>query len=85
LKDEFQELHYIPISSQMVKDVYTTLGPGTEGMMTMLQDIYCEHGWPNLDRCRKRECLQAVQAALKDLYPGNEDVENQDLSVGIGD
>jgi hypothetical protein len=74
LKDQFRELYYVPISIKTVKDIYTTLSPGTEGMIAMLQDIFREYGWPG-DQFRKWECLQAVHAALKELYPGNEDVQ----------
>jgi hypothetical protein len=38
-------------------------------MISMLQEIYREHGWPDLDRYRKRECLEAVQEALEERYP----------------
>jgi hypothetical protein len=36
----------------------------------MLQGIYREHGWPNLDVYDKKECLKAVQKALEEHYPG---------------
>jgi hypothetical protein len=58
LKNEFRELHSVPISSRLVLDVYATLSFGTDGMITTLQDIYQEHDWPR--RYRKRECLEAV-------------------------
>jgi hypothetical protein len=73
LKDQFRELHFVPISSLTVLDVYATLSFGEDGMIAMLQDIYREHSWPNLERYRKGECLEAVQTALEERYPGYED------------
>jgi hypothetical protein len=49
LKNQFCKLKFIPISSRSVLDVYATLGPGTDGMVALLQDIYRKHGWPTLN------------------------------------
>jgi hypothetical protein len=38
-------------------------------METMLQEIYREHGWPNLENYKKEECIQAVKQALAKQYP----------------
>jgi len=35
----------------------------------MFGNIYGGHGRPDLDRYRKRECLEAVRVALKEWYP----------------
>lgn len=69
-----RELHFIPTSSRSVVDVWTGLGVGTDGMVAMLQDIYREHGWPDLERYRKRECLEAVQTALEERYPDQAEI-----------
>lgn len=69
LKEEFRQLHFIPLSSRLVIDTYSTWGPNLDGMVVMLQDIYRAHGWPNLEQYRKRECLEAVQRALEERYP----------------
>jgi hypothetical protein len=83
LKDQFRKLNYIPMGWDEVKDVYATMGSDTEGMLAMLQDIYREHGWPDMERYRKQECLQAVHAALKKRYPGNERDENENALVSL--
>lgn len=80
LKDQFRKLHYVPMSAKTVKDVYATLGPDKDGMLVMLQGIYPEHGWPDLEAYRKRQCLQAVQAALKERYPGTEEIDEGALA-----
>lgn len=70
LKKLFLELHWVPLSGYTVR---STLGEtesvGEEGMLAMLQGIYREHGWPDLDAYRKTECLQAVRNAMIQRYP----------------
>jgi hypothetical protein len=78
LKDQYRELCFVPTSPRIVLDTYTTLAVGTDGMIALLQDIYHEHGWPGLARYRKQECLQAVQKALEEQYPGHEDPRRDD-------
>ena len=73
LKDQIRELQFIPISSRRVIDVYTRFGLDSDGMISMLQNIYREHGWPNLQRYQKQECLEAVQMALEVRYPEHAD------------
>jgi len=73
LKDQFRELRFIPISPHTVTSVYVQRDNRSEGMISMLQNIYREHGWPDLERYRKRECLEAVQRALEDRYPEEAD------------
>jgi hypothetical protein len=68
LKDQFRQLMFLPTSSRRVIDVYTRLG-SHEGKKSLLQRIYQEHGWPDLDRYDKRNCLAAVQKALDEHYP----------------
>ncbi|CAO2658389.1 Nn.00g061120.m01.CDS01 [Neocucurbitaria sp. VM-36] len=69
LKDQFRALKFIPIGSTRVIDIYATLAPDSEGMVTSLQKIYREHGWPDAQRYRKKDCLKAVQELLLAHYP----------------
>ncbi|KAI6086087.1 hypothetical protein F4821DRAFT_260380 [Hypoxylon rubiginosum] len=73
LKDQFRELNFIPISPHTVISVFVQRGQRSEGMISMLREIYQEHGWPDLERYRKRECLEAVQKALEERYPDQAD------------
>jgi hypothetical protein len=66
LKQEFIELRFIPTSSTEVVDV-VRLSPACHGV---LQDIYHQHGWPDLDRYRKSDCLRAVERALQERDHG---------------
>ncbi|KAI0109822.1 hypothetical protein F4814DRAFT_461062 [Daldinia grandis] len=67
LENQFRELRIIPTSLGTVLDVYTN-GPGSDSMISMLQDIYREHGWPGLKRYHKKECPEAMQTALEERY-----------------
>lgn len=69
LKDQFCELNFFPVSPLLVEDVYTGRQPYDEDTMRMLQRIYREHGWPDLQQYRKRDCLLAVRAKLKERDP----------------
>jgi hypothetical protein len=72
-KDQFRTLQFIPVSRWNVIDVYTSYGSDKGGMVPMLQDIYRAHGWPDLERYRKQDCLRAVQKALEEHHPGMAD------------
>jgi hypothetical protein len=69
LKDLYRDLKFVPISSTQVIDVYATLAPGSDGMIDALQRIYREHGWPDLNVYRKKECLEAVRKVIEKQYP----------------
>jgi hypothetical protein len=71
LKDHFRELNFLPISSKTVIDVWVPSRPS--GLLRLVQDIYREHGWPDLGKYRKQECLEAVQTALEEQYPDGAD------------
>ncbi|RYP01823.1 hypothetical protein DL765_010815 [Monosporascus sp. GIB2] len=63
LKDEFRKLHFIPTSSREVVDLYT-LSRGLRKDIPVMQDIFREHGWPDMQRYRKSECLKALHERL---------------------
>ncbi|KAI4651812.1 hypothetical protein J4E93_002008 [Alternaria ventricosa] len=69
LKDQFQQLTFVPIGPKSVIASDAALGHKGEGLVAMVQKIYREHGWPDLTHYRKTECLAAVQAALQQHYP----------------
>jgi hypothetical protein len=62
-------LHFVPLDRWQVVDDISGVTIWQEGMIPMVQGIYREHGWPSLEQYRKRECLEAVNAALKKWYP----------------
>lgn len=69
LKDQFRTLHWIPISPQTVRIAKNSEPLGSTGMSPMLQNIYRQHGWPDLAVYRKAECMEAVRKAMEEKYP----------------
>lgn len=69
LKEQFRELRFVPVSPWQVLDVFTGYQRDDQGLVPMLQDIYRSHGWPDLERYNKRDCLRNVKAALEKHYP----------------
>lgn len=67
LKDEFRSLNWVPISPYTVRGSREL--PNEVGMMSMVKDIYRQHGWPDLAAYRKTECLEAVRKALAESFP----------------
>lgn len=67
LKTHFRKLNFVPIGSRAVKDVW--ISGLTDGMLVAVQDVYHSHGWPDLTRYRKRECMKEVQALMEAQYP----------------
>ncbi|PQE29056.1 Alpha beta hydrolase fold protein [Rutstroemia sp. NJR-2017a BBW] len=69
LKKQFRELKWIPINAREV--ITFDIRPSPDGMIPMLRGIFRDHGWPSEQggTYRKRECLEAVKAALEEHYP----------------
>jgi hypothetical protein len=67
LKDEFRSLNWVPISPYTVRG--SKKGGDDVGMISMVKDIYRQHGWPDLAAYRKTECLEAVRKALAESFP----------------
>lgn len=73
LKDQYKQLHFLPLNTENVIANNGQERSGEEGLQTMLQDIYRQHGWPDLGLYRKEACLKAVQKALVENYPARAD------------
>ncbi|TPX09971.1 uncharacterized protein E0L32_008818 [Thyridium curvatum] len=69
LKDQYRQLNFVPFTPWTVRDVWLRAPPGVGEMLDVLPGIYREHGWPDIDRYRKEECLRAVRATLLDRAP----------------
>ncbi|ETS85645.1 hypothetical protein PFICI_03670 [Pestalotiopsis fici W106-1] len=70
LKGQFRKLSFVALDCMRVQDIYTPSGPGKDGYIETVQGVYRQHGWPDVDRYRKSDCLQAVEDALQERYPG---------------
>ncbi|KAK0716036.1 hypothetical protein B0H67DRAFT_489583 [Lasiosphaeris hirsuta] len=79
LKHNLKELHFVPMSRRRVVDGW--YGPDEHGQeaVEMVKGIYRAHGWPDLERYRKEDCLKAIYTALSESFPGEEDEEDAEL------
>jgi len=68
LKDQFRVLFFVPFSSRATYTDEHLNAEEAAGVLAV-QAIYREHGWPDLERFRKQECLRAVEAALQEKFP----------------
>ena len=62
LKDHFRRLVFVPFSTS---SVYYCFKPNSQ--VDRLRQIYRNHGWPDLERYRKKECMEAVGTAMKEI------------------
>ncbi|EAQ86816.1 predicted protein [Chaetomium globosum CBS 148.51] len=69
LKEQFINLHWLPISFFALRAFADGDYPGEEGMMAMLRETYQQHGWPDLAVYRKSDCLKAVKKTMAERYP----------------
>lgn len=60
LKEHFMNLTFVPITQRHVLHVYPHKPDDSAAMLARAKEIYGEHGWPDLDRYRKEECMEAV-------------------------
>jgi hypothetical protein len=68
LKEQFRTLHFVPLDSRTVVDDYLPHNT-SDGTLAMIQDIYREHGWPNLDIYQKENCLRAIRTGFRERFP----------------
>lgn len=68
IRDQFEQLRFIPVNSRQVIKTWSE-DSDDDGMKEMLQEVYRDHGWPDLENHRKEECIEAVKEALAEQYP----------------
>ena len=73
LKNQFRELNFIAKNEFNVIDIWTQTkepyGPIPEDFTKSLQAVYREHGWPEVSRYRKADCLTELERVLDTKYP----------------
>ncbi|POR33442.1 Uncharacterized protein TPAR_06379 [Tolypocladium paradoxum] len=73
LKDQYRRLHFVPVSPWQLYDTDAPNFSSEQAMLAMVQDIYRQHGWPDMEQYRKEDCLRAVHNALEEQYPDGAD------------
>lgn len=71
MKAQYRELRFIPYSPRRVTQMLENDNCSEEQrrFATMLQNIYREHGWPDLKTYNKEKCMAAVRKAIEANYP----------------
>lgn len=64
LKEQYQKLTFLPQSSTRVLDVKAAEHPDDAGKNRLIKGIFRQHGWPNMRKYRKDDCLKAIRSAL---------------------
>ncbi|EAQ89740.1 predicted protein [Chaetomium globosum CBS 148.51] len=83
LKGQFRQLNYVPISprkvyhADVIEQLMSRAGQGREGL-PMVQAVYRAHGWPDMERYRKQDCLKAVQDLFEERCPDYADSRRYD-------
>ncbi|KAK8108205.1 uncharacterized protein PG998_010218 [Apiospora kogelbergensis] len=81
LRGEFRELSFVPVGPKEVIDDYSNhSGESGDGSTAALREVYRSHGWPDLDKYKKEDCLEAVRNTLQENYPDllEEDSDEED-------
>jgi hypothetical protein len=72
LKFHFRQLEFVPLTERVVEDVWTGVVDSqsdNEDMLSAVQGIYRSHGWPDLTRYQKRDCLRDIKVMLLERFP----------------
>ncbi|KAK0741553.1 hypothetical protein B0T18DRAFT_432645 [Schizothecium vesticola] len=67
-----------PHEQRRVVDGWYGLEANGLNAVEMVKEIYCAHGWPNLELYRKEDCLKAIHAAFAELFTGEWDSEDEE-------
>ncbi|KAL6712342.1 hypothetical protein ACN47E_000219 [Coniothyrium glycines] len=69
LKNQFEQLNFVPLSARKVEHVWKSGPEDHKDMLAGVQDIYRQHGWPDLEQYDKTACLAAVDNFIAEHYP----------------
>lgn len=71
LKLHFETLNFVPVGRRRVEGMYPWIGRPKEDqeMLATIQKIYRDHGWPDMTRFRKEDCLADVEAMISARFP----------------
>jgi hypothetical protein len=65
LKANFRTLNFVPFRYDNVRAAWHGRSDECQETLEGVQKIYKDHGWPDLKRHRKTDCLAAIEAYLK--------------------
>jgi hypothetical protein len=65
LKANFRTLNFVPLRYDHVRAAWHGRSDECQETLKGVQKIYRDHGWPDLKRYRKNDCLAAIKAYLE--------------------
>ncbi|KAK7911035.1 hypothetical protein PG985_013516 [Apiospora marii] len=68
LRQQFEDLNFVPLGPRNVQEVFT-MRDDNRAVISAVQGIYRQHGWPDLATYRKEDCLRAVRRAMREEFP----------------
>ncbi|KAK8104829.1 uncharacterized protein PG998_011862 [Apiospora kogelbergensis] len=68
IRRQFEDLNFVPLGPHNVQEVFT-MADDNRAVIKAVQDIYRQHGWPDLATYRKEDCLRAVRKAMREDFP----------------
>jgi hypothetical protein len=71
LKNQYRQLNFLPKDEYHVVEIWTNTNHALfeKSYLEMLQAIYRKHGWPDLSRYRKEECLAEIKRETDEKHP----------------
>lgn len=76
LKHHLKELNFVTMSPRRVVDGFHSPDSHDQEAVDVVKGIYRAHGWPDLERYRKEDCLKAIHTALCENFP--DDLEDKE-------
>lgn len=64
-EDQFRKLNHIPTNEKEVTEVYISHDRNMKDTLDEIEVVYRDHGWPDLERYRKRDCINSVREILE--------------------
>jgi hypothetical protein len=65
LKYHFKMLNFVPIGPEGVTDVWVGKDDSLQDEMAAVQETCRRHGWPDMTRFHKEDCLAEVETLLE--------------------
>ncbi|KAK7962864.1 uncharacterized protein PG986_003689 [Apiospora aurea] len=68
LRQQFEDLNLVPLGPRNVAEV-VIIDDDNREVITAVQDVYRQHGWPDLAAYQKEDCLRAVRKLVREDFP----------------
>ncbi|USP81890.1 hypothetical protein yc1106_09164 [Curvularia clavata] len=75
LKNKFRTLEFVPFGRHQVESMWPFIQRNEEKqrLLEAIQEVYRDHGWPDMTRFRKEDCLADIDAMVKARFPDFEE------------